>query len=97
MWTIKEGKSAFAFGKELVFKMFTEQERAALAVGLKQTLKCFPNGAYKVYVAKDTPYEIIDKIKAVYSGELIEADTMRELGRMCGIDVKASCAAIKKV
>ena len=92
----QEGKSAFAFGQEMVFKMFTEQERAALAVGLKQTLKCIPNGADKVYIAKDTPYEIIDKIKAVYSGELIEAESMRELGRMCGIDVKASCAAVKK-
>jgi len=96
MWTIKEGKAAFAFGKEMVFKMFTEQERAALAVGLKQTLKSIPNGVYRVYIAKDTPYDIVDKIKAVYSGELIETESMRELGQMCGIDVKASCAAIRR-
>lgn len=76
--------------------MFTEEEKTRLAVGLKQTMKSISNGADKVFVAKDTPYDIIDKINAVYSGEVVEAESMRELGRMCGIEVKASCAALKR-
>ena len=76
--------------------MFTEEEKARLAVGLKQTMKAILSGADKVYIAKDTPYDIVDKIKAVYSAGLIETESMKELGRMCGIDVKASCAALKR-
>ena len=76
--------------------MFTEEEKAHLSVGLKQTLKAISNGAVKVYVAKDTPTEIVNEITAVYSGTIEAADSMKELGRMCGIDVKASCAALKR-
>lgn len=76
--------------------MFTEEEKNRLSVGLKQTTKSILAGADKVFVAGDTPYDIIEKIKAVYGGELVEVESMKELGRMCGIDVKASCAALRK-
>ncbi|MEW9095686.1 MAG: ribosomal L7Ae/L30e/S12e/Gadd45 family protein [Clostridiaceae bacterium] len=67
-------------------------------VGLKQSLKAIKNGSGKtVYVAKDADIKIYDQIKSAAeenSLEIILVDTMKELGRLCGIDVGAATAVI---
>lgn len=75
--------------------MFTDNERARLAVGLKETKKAVSAGAEKVFLAEDTPEHIAEEIKAIAGDRLCMVSTMRELGVLCGIDVKASCAAIR--
>lgn len=75
--------------------MFTENEKARLAVGLKETRKVVLSGAEKVYLAEDAPERIAEEIKNIAGDKLLIVSSMRELGRMCGIDVKASCAAIR--
>ena len=76
--------------------MFTEQERARLAVGLKETKKVITAGCEMVYLAEDAPDAIYDEIKKMAGDKLSIVPTMKELGRLCGIDVKASCAALRK-
>ncbi|MBQ7793967.1 MAG: ribosomal L7Ae/L30e/S12e/Gadd45 family protein [Clostridia bacterium] len=75
--------------------MFTAEERARLAVGLKETKKVIGQGAERVYLAADAPERIAEEIKALAGAKLCTVATMRELGAMCGIDVKASCAAVR--
>ena len=76
--------------------MFTEQERARLSVGLKETKKAIAAGCEMVYLAEDAPDAIFDEIKKVAADKINIVPTMKELGRLCGIDVKASCAALRK-
>lgn len=76
--------------------MFTEVEKSALAVGLRETKKAVLKGAARVYLAEDAPEEIRAQIEAAAPAELIYVPSMRELGVLCGIDVKASCAAVKQ-
>ena len=65
-------------------------------VGLKQSLKAIKSGSAKtVYIAKDADAKIYDQIKSAaeeYSLEIILIDTMKDLGRLCGIDVGAATA-----
>lgn len=75
--------------------MFTESEKVRLAVGLKETRKVVLSGAERVYIAEDAPERIIEEIRNIAGDKLNFVPSMRELGRMCGIDVKASCAAIR--
>lgn len=67
-------------------------------VGVKQTEKAVTKGnALEVYIAKDADERVTEKLaelceeKAV---KLVEVETMHELGRACGIHVKAAAAAI---
>lgn len=75
--------------------MFTESEKVRLAVGLKQTRKVVSAGAERVYLADDAPERIAEEIRSIAGDKLVSVPTMRELGRMCGIDVNASCAAVR--
>ncbi|MFL0196179.1 ribosomal L7Ae/L30e/S12e/Gadd45 family protein [Clostridium sp. WILCCON 0269] len=69
-------------------------------VGLKQTVKAIKNNNAKtVYIAKDADDKIIQSVKALIdedSPEVVYVDTMKELGKLCGIDVGAATAAILK-
>mgnify|MGYP003456981968 FL=1 len=67
-------------------------------VGVKQTEKAVVKGtALKVFVAKDADERVTENLvelckeKAV---ELVMVETMHELGKACGIHVKAAAAAI---
>ncbi len=75
--------------------MFTENEKVRLAVGLKETRKVVLSGAEKVYLAEDAPEQIAEEIKNIAGDKLCMISSMRELGKLCGIDVKASCAAVR--
>lgn len=67
-------------------------------VGAKQTQKAIQGGtAQVVYVALDADQRITDPISssAAEAGlEIVKVETMKELGRLCGIEVGAASAAI---
>lgn len=67
-------------------------------VGVKQTVKAINNGEGKVvYIAKDADNKLILTVESLavqFSLELIYVNTMKELGKLCGIDVGAATAVI---
>lgn len=67
-------------------------------IGLKQTLKHVKNGEGKVlYLAKDADVKLIQPIKDIVSNKSLKifyVDTMKELGKLCGIDVGASVVLV---
>lgn len=69
-------------------------------VGMKQSLKAInENKAKVVYIAKDAEYELfqtVEKLANEYSLQIIYVDTMKELGKLCNIDVEASTAVALK-
>lgn len=75
--------------------MFTDSERTRLVVGLKQTKKAIKEGAERVVLAHDASEIIKAEIKELFAN-VEYVDTMQELGKLCGIDVKAAVSAVKK-
>ncbi|AWI07345.1 ribosomal L7Ae/L30e/S12e/Gadd45 family protein [Clostridium drakei] len=69
-------------------------------VGVKQTIKAIKSGAVKtVYIAKDADDKFIQPVRLLVeeeSLELVYVDSMKELGKLCGIDVGAATAAVLK-
>lgn len=67
-------------------------------IGIKQTTKAIRNGEGTIlYIAKDTDEELIEPIEILakeHSLEIKYIDTMKELGKRCGIDVGAAVALI---
>ncbi|PRR78385.1 Ribosome-associated protein L7Ae-like protein [Clostridium liquoris] len=67
-------------------------------VGFKQSLKAIRNDNVKtVYIAKDADRKIFDQIKNAAeenSLHIVYVENMKELGKLCGIDVGAATAAI---
>lgn len=69
-------------------------------IGIKQTSKSLKNGLGKVlYIAKDSDEHLISPVIKLAENESVEVkyvDTMKELGKLCGIDVGAAVALILK-
>ncbi|MFL0249205.1 ribosomal L7Ae/L30e/S12e/Gadd45 family protein [Clostridium neuense] len=69
-------------------------------VGVKQSIKAINEGIVKiVYLAKDADTELfknVEKLSKEHSLQIVYVDTMKELGKMCNIDVKASTAVVLK-
>lgn len=69
-------------------------------IGIKQTSKSLKGGLGKVlYVAEDCDEHLISplvKLAEEFSVEVMYVSTMKELGRLCGIDVGAAVALILK-
>lgn len=67
-------------------------------VGFKQSLRAIKSGACKkVYVAKDADNKLVEEVKiaAQYNSlDIVYIDTMKELGKLCGIEVGAATAVI---
>ncbi len=67
-------------------------------VGIKQATKAISNNNCKIlYVAKDVEEELVNHLikKAKEKNvDIVYIDTMKELGRLCGIQVAASATAI---
>ncbi|HED23496.1 MAG TPA: 50S ribosomal protein L7Ae-like protein [Firmicutes bacterium] len=67
-------------------------------VGTKQTVKALEKGSVnRVFIARDAEERVVQPILALCEEKKIEPyyiDTMTELGKMCGIKVKAAAAAI---
>lgn len=69
-------------------------------IGMKQSIKAIKSGEGQiVYVANDADAKLIDQITKLAHDNLLEikyVDTMKELGKLCGIEVGASTAVILK-
>lgn len=78
--------------------MLDELQNSKKVVGLKQVTRSIEeNTAKKVFLAKDVSPNIYDKIVDLCTAKNIEieyADTMKQLGNACKIDVSAAVAAI---
>ena len=76
--------------------MLESLKTAKKAVGLKQCVKAVENGkAKKVFIAKDADAAIVDPLKQLCETKrltVIYVDSMKILGKACGIDVGASAA-----
>lgn len=67
-------------------------------IGIKQCVKAIKNGRGQIlYVAKDADDKLIAPLIDLANENNVEVesiDTMKELGRMCDIEVKASATLI---
>ena len=65
-------------------------------IGIKQCIKLLKNGDGKVlYVAKDVDEKLIAPLIELADKKNVEiksVETMKELGKLCGIEVKSSAA-----
>lgn len=77
--------------------MLTAEEKASLIVGFKQVKKAILSGACKkILIADDCNPTMMQDIKNIAGNiEIITVPSMRELGKLCEIDVGASCACVK--
>lgn len=69
-------------------------------IGIKQTTKSLNNNLGKtLYVAKDSDEHLISPLISLAEKNNVEiktVDTMKELGKLCGIDVGAAVALVLK-
>lgn len=67
-------------------------------VGLRTTLRAVETGkAVQVFIAEDADIFVTRRIQEACSAMNVAYErvpSMRELGKACGVDVKAACAAI---
>lgn len=74
------------------------RKEGRMRVGMKQTLQAVEQGmAEKVFVAQDADPRMVKRIVQLCGQRSIEVtyvDTMRNLGKACGIDVGAAMAAL---
>lgn len=75
-------------------------QAANKVVGTKQTLKALENEQVKeLIVAEDADHKVLEKALLIAQGKGISVqsvDSMKKLGKACGIDVNAAIVAIKK-
>ncbi len=68
------------------------------AIGIKQTLKAVENKTAKVvFIARDADEKVTGPLRDLClssSIEIVYADTMKQLGKACGIEVGASAVCI---
>ncbi|KNY29130.1 ribosomal L7Ae/L30e/S12e/Gadd45 family protein [Pseudobacteroides cellulosolvens] len=69
-------------------------------IGIRQSMKAVENGlADTVYIAKDADEKVVRSIKELCSSsdiEIVYIDTMKQLGKACGIEVGAAVACVLK-
>lgn len=77
--------------------MFEAFAKKRFIIGAKQVKNAITaETASKVYIASDSDSVVIDPVVRLaesYEIPVFYISTRKELGEMCGIDVKASCAA----
>ncbi|ENK1245176.1 ribosomal L7Ae/L30e/S12e/Gadd45 family protein [Clostridium sp. FAM 1755] len=80
--------------------MMIDRLKGNKVVGVKQTVKALKNNTVKtLYVSKDADESLIKpliELAEENSIDIIKVDTMKDLGRLCGIDVSAAIAALLK-
>ncbi|MCC5428948.1 ribosomal L7Ae/L30e/S12e/Gadd45 family protein [Clostridium botulinum] len=80
--------------------MMIDRLKGNKVVGVKQTVKALKNNTVKaLYVSKDADESLIKpliELAEENSIDIIKVDTMKKLGRLCGIDVSAATAALLK-
>lgn len=69
-------------------------------IGIKQTNKALNQDKVKtLYLAEDVEAHLLEKLKDTASKKCVEivyVDSMKKLGKACGIDVSAATAAVLK-
>ena len=79
--------------------MISDADKLNLKVGLKQVKKSLAAGlATKVFIAEDCDGYLKDSLEKLCTDASITpvyVSTMAELGKECGINVKASCACVR--
>lgn len=70
-----------------------------IVIGYKQVIKAAKSGiCEKIFIAEDCSQKMSDAVLDLAGGaEIVRVPSMRELGKSCGIDVSASCAALIRV
>ncbi|MTI68420.1 MAG: 50S ribosomal protein L7ae-like protein [Firmicutes bacterium] len=80
--------------------MLSELKNCKKVIGTKQAKRALlDDNAKLIYIAKDAESHVVNKIKELSkskSVEIVLVDTMRDLGKACGIDVSAASVAIIK-
>ncbi|NLX76211.1 MAG: 50S ribosomal protein L7ae-like protein [Clostridiaceae bacterium] len=78
--------------------MLDDLKHHSKTVGLKQTMKALANNKVRVlFIAEDAEERLVSKVLEVCNGKDIEVcrvESMKLLGRKCGIDVGTAVAAI---
>mgnify|MGYP005835222511 CR=1 FL=1 len=69
-------------------------------VGLKQSTKALENGTVKtLFLAKDAEEKVINNLKQLSlknSVHIVYVESMKQLGKACGIEVGAAVACVLK-
>lgn len=77
-----------------------ERIKGKKVVGVKQSMKAIKLGnAQIVYIAKDAEEKVTEPIITLSEDnalDIIYIDTMKDLGRMCGIEVGAAVTVVLK-
>lgn len=77
-----------------------ERIKGNKVVGVKQSIKTIKSGEAKVvYVAKDAENKVTEPVINLSEDnalEIIYVATMKDLGKMCGIEVGAAVAVVTK-
>lgn len=78
--------------------MLTQLQNTAKVVGVKQTRRALNDGrAKEIFLARDADPNLTEPLAAQAEGKGIEIcwiDSMKTLGKACGISVGAAVAAI---
>jgi large subunit ribosomal protein L7A len=81
-------------------KVLEALKNANKAIGIKQSLKAVENDMAKlVFIAEDAEEKVTGRIKELCkekSIEIVTAESMKALGKACGIDVGAAAACMLK-
>ncbi len=79
--------------------MISPENKENVVIGYKQVMKAAKSGlCEKIFLASDCSEKIsADILRAAGGVQVIRAASMRELGKSCGIDVSASCAAVIRI
>jgi len=74
-------------------------QASEIIVGTKQTIKALQNGEVKeLVVAEDADFRVTSKVLQIAEEKhvpIVKVDSMKKLGKACGIDVGAATVAIK--
>lgn len=80
--------------------MLDDLKHCKKTVGVKQSTKAVENGvAANVFIAKDSEQKVVRGIIELCEKNNVPVtyvDTMKQLGKACGIDVEAAVACILK-
>ena len=78
--------------------MLSNLEKNEKVVGTKQVKRAILSGNVQVvFIAKDAEEKVVGDLKTLCNKkniEIVYVDTMKELGKACGIDISAASAAL---
>lgn len=80
--------------------MLEQLRHGTKTIGLKQTARLVEtDGAARVFIALDADERVVGKLRELCASkgvEVVPAESMKVLGKACGIDVGAAVAALLK-